>query len=89
MTPSVKLWKRKTLSGEEHYNYFLNQEFVWDQSGLSISHPIIGLAPLATADMAYDSVEIMKSEKAAGLAGCTCEILITDSEVYEISFWSR
>lgn len=53
---------------------------------MSIAHPIIGPVPLVTADMAYDSVEIMESGRAAVPAGLISETLIAYSEVHESYF---
>ena len=77
--------EEKSIACEEH-NYFLNKEFNWNQRGFSIAHPTIGPVPLVTADMAYNSVEIMGSAVPAGLIS---EILIARSEVYESCFWPR
>ena len=84
-----KVVEGKSIACEEHYNYFLNKEFNWNQRSLSITHPTIGPVPLVTADMAYDSVKIMGSGRAAVPAGLISEILIARSEVYESCFWPR
>lgn len=50
-----KVVEEKGIVCEKHYNYLLNKQFNWNQRGLSITFPIVGLVLHVT----YDSVEIM------------------------------
>lgn len=59
----------------------MNQEFAWNQSSLSYVHPVVGLAPLVTAGMVYDSVWKMKSAKTVGPRGVVSEMQIAGGEV--------
>ena len=60
----------------------MNQEFAWNQSSLSYVHPVVGLAPLVTAGMVYDSVWKMKSAKTVGPRGVVSEMQIAGGEVW-------
>lgn len=60
----------------------MNQEFAWNQSSSSYVHPVVGLAPLVTAGMVYDSVWKMKSAKTVGPRGVVSEMQIAGGEVW-------
>lgn len=60
----------------------MNQEFAWNQNSLSYVHPVVGLAPLVTAGMVYDSVWKMKSAKTVGPRGVVSEMQIAGGEVW-------
>ena len=60
----------------------MNQEFAWNQSSLSYVHPVVGLAPLVTAGMVYDSVWKMKAAKTVGPRGVVSEMQIAGGEVW-------
>ena len=48
----------------------------------SYVHPVVGLAPLVTAGMVYDSVWKMKSAKTVGPRGVVSEMQIAGGEVW-------
>ena len=58
-----------------------NQDYVWYQSCLSTSRPVVHLSFRVTANMVYNSVKKIKSGKEAGSAGFVSEMLIAGGEV--------
>ena len=50
----------------------MNQEFGWDQSSLSVVHPVV--------DMACDRVKKMESGKATQPSGAVSEMVIASGE---------
>ena len=71
----LKAWK-------DHYERLLNEEFLWDESRLSLPPPVEGPAPLIFVEAVAAAIKHMKLGKAAGPSGILVEMLKAAGDYY-------